>query len=55
MNSELEQLKTRGEEADREKIRQSALEEMRKKSAKKKTDRTKRKSKVQPEGMNQKE
>ena len=57
MDSELEQLKRRGEEADRIRVHQSSLEDMRKKNKKKRVDRqTKRsKSKTQQYGLTLKE
>ena len=57
MDSELEQLKRRGEEADRIRVHQSSLEDMRKKNKKKRTDRQAKrsKSKTQPYGLTLKE
>lgn len=56
IDNELEQLKQKGLEADRVRSHQNAIEDMRKKTTKKKNDKTaKRKAKVQQEGMTQKE
>ena len=57
MNEELERMKKKGEEADRQRVHQNSLEEMRKKSKKRKVEQraSKRKPKNQQDGMTTRE
>ena len=57
MNVELEAMKRKGEEADRQRVHQNSLEEMRKKKNKRKVEQraSKRKPKNQQDGMTTRE